>query len=141
MKNKKVRVALVKTVNGLKKALPDIIGVLLLIGLVLQLNFEKIGRFFTGNSLLDAITGSLIGSVAAGNPITSYIIGGELLDKGISLIAVTAFLLAWVTVGVVQLPAEMLIMGQKFALVRNLSSFILAIIVAFAVIITIGAIS
>jgi uncharacterized membrane protein YraQ (UPF0718 family) len=140
MKNDKVKDALAKTISGFKKSFPDIVGVLLLVGIFLQLNFEEVGRFFTGNSLLDALTGGLLGSFAAGNPVTSYIIGGELLDKGVSLIAVTAFLLSWVTVGLVQLPAEILIMGRKFALVRNLSSFVLAIAVAFAVVITIGAI-
>jgi len=140
MNNKKVQEALSKTVTALKKALPDIVGVLLLVGLVMQLDFGKIAKFFTGNSLLDALSGALLGSVAAGNPITSYVIGGELLDKGISLIAVTAFLLTWVTVGVVQLPAEILIMGRRFAIVRNLSSFVLAILVAFAVTLTVGAI-
>ena len=32
------------------------------------------------------------------------LLGGELLDKGVSLVAVTAFLVSWVTVGSIQLP-------------------------------------
>jgi hypothetical protein len=49
---------------------------------------------------------------------------------------VTAFIAAWVTVGVIQLPAEAAILGKRFALTRNALSFIFAIIVAIATVIT-----
>jgi len=60
----------------------------------------------------------------------SYIFAGELLKQGISLIAVTAFIVSWVTVGVIQIPAESAMLGKKFTLIRNISAFIFAIIVA-----------
>jgi len=85
-------------------------------------------RVFTGG-FLDPVIGAGIGSIAAGNPITSYILGGELMKHGVSLEAVTAFLVAWVTVGLVQLPAEGVMLGRRFAVVRNLVSFVLAIAV------------
>ena len=78
----------------------------------------------------DSFIGSAIGSISAGTPITSYIFGGELLKQGVGLIAVTAFLVAWVTVGFVQLPAESMILGKRFAFIRNLTAFVLAIIAA-----------
>lgn len=87
-------------------------------------------KIFTCNPLIDSIIGAVVGSVLAGNPITSYIIGGELLKQGISLIAIIAFIVAWVTVGLIQFPAESIILGKNFALIRNLTSFVFAIIVA-----------
>jgi len=39
-------------------------------------------------------------------------------------------MLTWVTVGLVQLPAEIAALGRKFALVRNAVSFVLFIAVA-----------
>jgi len=65
----------------------------------------------------------------AGNPITSYVLGGEFFDAGISIMAVSAFIVTWVTVGIVQLPAEILLLGKKFALLRNLFSFLSAIVI------------
>jgi len=53
-----------------------------------------------------------------------------MLERGVSLIAVTAFIVAWVTVGVVQFPAEVAILGKRFAIARNAVAFISAIIVA-----------
>lgn len=118
--------------------MPSIVGVLLLIGLIQQVDLAKIQFIFTGNFFFDAFFGALVGSVAAGNPITSYIIGGELLSKGVSMFAVTAFILAWVTVGIVQLPAESVILGRRFALTRNITSFLLAILVSIITVATLG---
>ena len=96
---------------------------------------------FTGEPFRDTLIGSILGSILTGNPITSYIIGGELLKDGVSLSAVTAFIVAWVTVGMTQLPAEVLFLGKKFALTRNLLSFIFAIIVSIATVLTLEVIT
>ena len=138
---KRYKLAIKKTTNALKNTFPSLLGVLLLIAVVQQFDISKLSHLFIGNPLWDSTIGSIIGSVAAGNPITSYVIGGELLEEGVSIFAVTAFVLAWVTVGVVQFPAESIILGRRFALVRNLSSFILAILVSMAVVVSTGFIS
>ena len=133
------RQALLKTLNGFKQMLPILLGVILLVSLTITLiPQEWYSKFFTGNQLIDPLIGAIFGSLAAGNPLTSYVLSGELLAKGVSLIAVTAFLIAWVTVGLVQLPAESLMLGKKFALTRNLISFILSIIVAILVVLTLN---
>jgi len=120
-----------KTANGLWSATPIIAGVILLLGLVHTfIPAKSIAGAFTKIPILDALIGALAGSVLAGNPITSYILGGELLIQGVSLIAVTAFIVAWVTVGIIQFPAEAYLLGKKFAAVRNAVSFAFAIIVA-----------
>ena len=118
--------------------LPIILGILILIGLFRELiNFEIYSKLFS-NSFLDSFIGASLGSILAGNPVSSYILGGELLSQGVSLIAVTAFLVSWVTVGIVQLPAESLMLGKKYAITRNIVAFLSSILVA---IITVGVIS
>lgn len=113
--------------------LPILIGVVMLLGLFrVNVSPQLISSIFKGNLFIDSIIGSIIGSLSAGNPITSYIIGDQLLKGGVSLFAVMAFILAWVTVGFIQLPAEAAILGKRFALVRNLISLILAILVSMA---------
>jgi len=64
-----------------------------------------------------------------------------MLKQGVGLIAVTAFLVSWVTVGLIQFPAESTILGKKFAILRNISAFILSIIVAIITILILGVIS
>jgi len=132
--------AIIKSVKSLWKSFPMILGTILLISLISTLIPKSFyTNVFSKNIISDSFIGSLVGSISAGNPITSYIFGGELLTQGISLLAVTAFLVAWVTVGLIQLPAESAILGKRFALLRNISAFILAIIVAIITILILGA--
>lgn len=128
-----------KTLNALNQSLPVVVGVIMAISLLKTAVPDSLySTIFTGNILIDPFIGSLIGSIAAGNPITSYIVGGELIKQGVSLFAVTAFLLSWVTVGIISLPAEMDILGKKFALTRNIICFIVSFLVAILTVITLG---
>ncbi len=123
--------ATIKAARALYKSLPILLGVIVLISLANALIPKSFYTLlFSKIPLLDSFIGSAIGSILAGNPMTSYILGGEMLQQGVSLIAVTAFLVAWVTVGIVQFPAEAMLLGKRFAIVRNVSAFVLAIIVA-----------
>ncbi|MCD6549717.1 hypothetical protein J7K41_03355 [Candidatus Micrarchaeota archaeon] len=111
--------------------LPFLTGILLLVSLIsVCITTFDYSSVFTGNELVDSFIGAILGSISIGNPMTSYIIGGELLKSGISLIAVTSFIVAWVTVGVIQLPYEMNMLGKRFAILRNILAFISTIIVA-----------
>ena len=119
--------------------MPILLGVILLIGILKAFIPTKIIiNLFQGIPFIDSIIGAGMGSVMAGNPVTSYVLGGELLKQGISLMAVTAFLVSWVTVGIIQLPAEIMLLGKKFAITRNILSFLFAIIAA---VITVAVIS
>jgi len=126
-----VKQAITKAGKGLWKAFPMILGTVLFISLASVLIPKSFyTTIFSKNIFFDSVIGSSIGSISAGNPITSYIFGGEFLTQGVSLLAVTAFLVAWVTVGLIQLPAESAILGKRFAFLRNITAFILAIFVA-----------
>jgi len=129
-----------KMKNSFVKAGKNIINILpILVGVILLTSFLSVAipkSFYVSvlgqGTVWDALLGDVLGSVAAGNPVTSYVLGGELLAKGVSLVAVAAFLVAWVTVGVVQLPAEAKALGRRFAFCRNLTAFILVLAVAWA---------
>jgi predicted Fe-Mo cluster-binding NifX family protein len=123
--------ALQRSKNQFINILPILVGVVLLVGLFSAFaSKDLLLTIFSGNMFKDLLSGAICGSILAGNPVNSYIIGGELLDRGVSLFAVTAFIMAWVTVGIVQLPAEMAALGKRFALIRNISSFILSMLIA-----------
>jgi len=131
MNYKKILLALKKASKSILKAFPTIIGMILLISLVTQLFGQELYlKVFSNNMWIDPIIGSGIGSILAGNPLTSFVIAGELQTLGISLIAITAFLVSWVTVGFIQLPAETIHLGKKFTITRNVLAFISSIIVA-----------
>ena len=113
--------------------MPLLLGVIGLVGLFQVLvTPEMLASLFQGNPLLDTLLGTLTGGISAGNPIVSYIIGGELLEQGISLYAVSAFILSWVTLGLIQLPAEVEVFGGRFTLYRNILSFVFVMLIAAA---------
>ena len=137
--DEKLKVAILKSAKSMYSSLPVLLGVILLIGLISTIiPRSSYHIIFSKNILLDSIIGSGLGSVLAGNPITSYVLGGELLKQGVNLVAVTSFMVAWVTVGLVQLPAESILLGKKFAISRNVLSFIFSIFVAIITVFIVG---
>jgi len=121
-----------KTILGLKANIPMILWVLLLISMV---KFSSL--FFYLRNLKDdffsVIIADIVWSISAGNPINSYIIAQQIWDLQDKLIVITTFLIAWVTVGFLQIPAEIHFFWKKFAITRNLVSFIFSIICALIV--------
>jgi uncharacterized membrane protein YraQ (UPF0718 family) len=111
--------------------LPVLLGVILLMGLF-QAFVSKtwMGHLFAGHPLSDAFVGAVFGSVLAGNPANSYVIGKGFLQADAGLAGVAAFILTWVTVGVFQLPAEATALGVRFAVVRAAVAFALSIPIA-----------
>jgi len=127
--------SILKSARMFSMAIPTIIGILILISLFNVYVPPSYFKMLFSGSYFDSVTGALIGSVVAGNPVTSYLISGDLIRQGISLTAVTAFLVSWVTVGVIQLPAEIQFLGKRFAIARNISAFALSLLVAFVTVV------
>jgi predicted Fe-Mo cluster-binding NifX family protein len=131
--------ALQSASRQIKNLLPVMISVIFLAGLFMAFLSEKFLTFlFPGSMWRDSLRGAFVGSVFAGNPINSYVIGRQLLELGVSLAAVTAFICSWVTVGFVQFPAESAALGWKFAVVRNLSCFGLSMAISFVMMFILG---
>lgn len=129
--NQKINNAFKKTVKSFSNIFPLIVGTVLAIALIFSLiPKEYYTKIFTSNDLINAFIGGFIGSISAGNPVTSYILGGELLSQGVGLVAVTSFLVAWVTVGILQIPLEAKTLGMKFTIARNISCFVFSIIIS-----------
>jgi len=133
----RIVVSFSKAIKNFSLILPVLFGIILLLGLFKSyISQQMITSVFTGEISKDTILGSTLGSIFTGSPITSYIVGGELLKDGVSLLAVTAFVASWVTVGIIQLPAEAAILGKRFAITRNLLSFLFSMVIAVATVVT-----
>ncbi len=127
-----------RSAMGFASMFPMILGVVGLVGLFQALMTAEVLRsFFTGNIYYDTFVGTIVGGIAAGQAMVSYIIGGELLKDGISMYAVSAFILSWVTLGVVQLPLEVEVLGLRFTIWRNILAFVFTIVVALLSVVTV----
>ena len=110
---------------------PLLLGIIGLVGLFQVLVTPKmLAALFQGNGVIDTLIGTLAGATAPGNPVVSYLLGGELLQQGISLYAVSAFVISWVTLGLTQLPAEVEVFGGRFTLYRNILAFVFTMLIA-----------
>ncbi len=123
-----MREAIRKAARQMTAMLPVMLGVILLVGLFhAAVSKTWMVSLFTGAPLTDAFFGAVFGSILAGNPVNSYVIGKGLSDAGVGFVAVAAVILTWVMVGVVQLPAEATAFGVRFALARAAIAFVLSI--------------
>ena len=126
--------ALRKGVRQFQTLLPRLVGVVLLLGLFRGfVSKQTLLALFSGTAVFDSLWGGVLGSLLAGNPVNSYVIGDGLLDAGVGMAAVTALMLAWVNVGIIQLPAESAALGRRFAVVRNLAGFVMAVLMSLTV--------
>jgi predicted Fe-Mo cluster-binding NifX family protein len=127
--------ALKKTANQFKSLFPLLMGVILLTGLFKAfLPKALLLTLFSGSMCQDTFMGALLGSLLSGNPINSYVIGDTLLDVGVDLLGVTAMMLTWITVWLVQLPVEVSILGTRFTLARNMIAFLVSIPASFLIV-------
>jgi len=130
--------AFFKTTQVFKTVVPMLTGVLLLVSLLHQFFKNNYKYWFSGNLILDPLIGAIAGSISFGMPVTSYVAGGELLHAGVSLLAVTAFIMSWTTVGLIMIPLEASALGIRFAITRNILNFIFALIVAILTVSTLN---
>jgi len=120
--------ALRQSVRQFGRMLPVLFGVVLLAGLLKAfISPQALESVFTGRPFTDTLWGAVSGSIFGGNAVNSYVIGAALLDTGVSLFAVTALIVTWVTVGLIQLPAEAAALGTPFTIVRNLVAFVVSL--------------
>ena len=131
--------AFLKTIKSYKQALPILFGMFFLISLFTPYIEVFYKSVFSGNYLIDPFIGSILGSISAGMPITAYVLGGELMEVGISLLAVTAFILTWTTVSLAFLPMESKYLGRRFAISRNAVNYFMAIIISILTVLIVQA--
>ncbi len=102
---------------------------------------DMLARLFGYGPVLDTLSGTLAGAVSMGQGMISYVVAEGLMEQGVSHYALSAFILSWITLGFVQLPAEASVFGIKFTVYRNILTLISTIIIAYATVYTVGLLS
>lgn len=121
-----------QTIDWFLINIPIIIWILLLVALIK--NYISMS-FLTNikSDFLAWILANILGSLFAGNPINSYVIVGGFGWLADNIIIVWAFLISWVTVGFIQVPAESYYFGKKYAFLRNILAFIFSLLWAYTI--------
>jgi uncharacterized membrane protein YraQ (UPF0718 family) len=128
-----------KTFEAMKKSkkmmgnmIGEIIGIIFIIGLVLTFIPPESIKSVLGseNTVMATIVAAIAGSVTLIPAFVAFPLIGSFIDVGASIIPAVAFLTTLTMVGVVTFPLEKKEFGLKFALLRNIFSFIAALLIA-----------
>ena len=121
--------------HSLLKMLPLLAAIFALIGLFQvfvppQLIERTLGK---ASGLMALLMGGGLGAVAIGPPLAAFPLAGSLLEAGAWPPAVAAFIVSWISVGMVTLPFESEVFGFRYALMRNLVAFGSALLIGLII--------
>lgn len=131
----RTRQSLAAAGQSLLKVLPLLLAIFGLIGLFqVFLPPERIeAAMGAGMGWWALLIGGAAGAVAIGPPVAAFPLAGSLLDAGAWPPAVAAFIVSWISVGVITLPFEAQAFGLRFALARNGLAFVAALLIGLAI--------
>lgn len=135
VKNKQKTFNSMKMARGMmKNMMGQIVGILFLIGLILTFIPPEVIKNVLGKSnlFLSTVVSALLGSITLIPAFVAFPLVGSFVDVGASIVPAVAFLTTLTMVGVVTFPLEKQEFGLKFAVTRNILSFIFAIVIALA---------
>ena len=130
-----------KTLKGIKIGFKKILNIapvflfmLVLVSVALTLMPEDmISKYLSGgNSYLAAVFGLGLGSVAVIPGFVAFPLGSVLRDQGVQYMVIAAFTSSLMMVGIMTFPVEKQFFGSRFAILRNISSAIICVIIALA---------
>ena len=127
-----------KTLKGIKKGimmflkiLPTLLSVIIVVSVVLYFVSDKILIEYLGkNAGMEAyFSAATIGSVSIIPGFIAYPLAGILLKTGVSFSVLSVFITTLKMVGILTIPIEAKFFGLKTAIIRNVLSFVGAILV------------
>lgn len=134
--NKKKTLKAVKIAfKKLLKILPAFLTMLIFVSIILFLIPDKTICHYLGNDnkFISIILASLFGSITIMPGFIAFPLSGILLEKGVSYMVLAAFTTTLMMVGILTFSIEKEYFGGKVALIRNVISFFVALIVAVAI--------
>ena len=127
--------AIMKAWKSFKNILPEIIGVVILVGILLAIfDTDTITKIIGDKSgLIGVFISSIIGAITLIPGFIAFPTAKILLDNGAGYMQIAAFISSLMMVGVVTIPIEIKYFNKKITIYRNIYAFIFSIIVAIII--------
>lgn len=137
---KKSMLALKKAWKSFENILPQFLGVLLLVGILLAVvDTNVISQLIGADSgWLGVLMAAIVGAITLIPPFVAFPTAALLLEAGAGYMQIGAFISSLMMVGIVTMPVEMQFFGKKLTLLRNLLAFIFSFFVAFVLFKVVG---
>ena len=131
----KTQKALIKAWKSFFLILPDLFGIMILVGFILALtNPQQISLILGKESgFIGMLIASIIGSITLIPGFVAFPLTAGLLKCGAGYPQLAVFISTLMMVGVITIPVEMKYFGKKVALFRNLYAYFFSFIVAFII--------
>lgn len=129
---RKTKAALLKAWKSFENILPQLLTVLLTIGIMLTFLDEKtISRLLgAGSGALGMTIAAVVGSVTLIPGFVAFPLAASLLKAGAGYGQITMFVTTLMMVGVVTLPMEIKYFGRKLALRRNALALVFSVVLS-----------
>lgn len=127
--------ALKKAWKSLERILPQLLGIVFLVGIILALfDAQTISTLIGSDSgFLGILISAIVGAVTLIPGFVAFPTAALLLENGAGYMQVAAFVSTLMMVGVATAPVEMKCFGKKLTLIRNIMAFVFSILVAFII--------
>ena len=131
-----------KTKKALKKAwkafsniLPEFLGVIMLVGILLAiLNPELISDLIGKESgWIGIVLSAIIGSITLIPGFVAFPTAAMILKNGAGYMQIGAFISALMMVGIVTMPVEIKYFGKRLTILRNVFAFVFSFFVAYVI--------
>jgi uncharacterized membrane protein YraQ (UPF0718 family) len=133
LSREKTKKAFLVGAKKLWKITPPFITILIFVAVVLSFISKEMIADYLGkaDSMISFVIAILLGSVTVMPGPIVYPLCAILVDQGVSYSVVAAFSVSLMMVGVVTFPVESAYFGKKMALLRNMTSLLIALAIAF----------
>jgi uncharacterized membrane protein YraQ (UPF0718 family) len=123
---------LYRSFRSFLELIPVILSVIVIVAIFqTYITPDMLSKFFGHGVVMDIVNGTLLGALSTGNGAISYVVADGLKEHGVSDYALIAFIMAWVTLSLTHLPAEVLVFGGRFTLYRNILTLISTMAIAY----------
>jgi len=131
----KTKMALKKAWKSLEKILPQLLGIVFVVGILLALfDAQTISTLIGSESgIIGILISAIVGAITLIPGFVAFPTAALLLDNGAGYMQVAAFVSTLMMVGVATAPVEIRCFGKKLTLIRNLMAFVFSFIVAMII--------
>lgn len=131
----KTKKALKKAWKAFENILPEFLGVIMLVGMVLAVfNAEFVSRVIgTQSGWFGVILAAVVGAITLIPGFVAFPTAAMLLESGAGYMQIAAFISTLMMVGVVTYPVEIKYFGKSLTIARNILAFLFSFIVAYLI--------
>lgn len=131
----KTKQALKKAWKSFENILPQILGILTSVGIIIAfLNPQLISKIIGGSSgYIGVALAAIVGSITLIPGFIAFPTAAILLENGAGYMQIGAFISTLMMVGVMTMPVEIKFFGKKSTFLRNAMAFLFSFVVAFVI--------